>query len=125
MNIPPRRMGICLFCCLYFQLFRTMKWYHYISCFLAGLFMANAIPHLIHGISGEEFPTPFASPPGKGLSSSLVNVLWALFNIIVGYLLFRDGQIRRKKKMAILLFFAGIATTSILLSQVFMSRTIM
>ena len=97
-----------------------MKWYHYIACFLSGLFLANALPHLIHGMSGEEFPTPFANPPGKGVSSSLVNVLWALFNLLVGYLLFRDGHIRRKKRLTIVLFFLGVATTSILMSQVFM-----
>ena len=119
MNIPPRRMDICLF--HFIKKIKRMKWYNYVSCFLAGLFLANALPHLLHGISGEEFPTPFAHPPGTGLSSSLVNVLWALFNVIVGYLLYRDGQIRRKKRLAILLFFAGVATTSILLSQVFMN----
>ncbi|MGA2350981.1 MAG: hypothetical protein ABSF70_11145, partial [Terracidiphilus sp.] len=30
---------------------------------------------------------PFASPPGKGLSSSTVNVLWGFFNLAVAYLL--------------------------------------
>ena len=55
-----------------------MNWLHYIACFFAGMFLTNVVPHFVHGISGDRFPTPFAHPPGKGLSSPLVNVLWAL-----------------------------------------------
>ena len=36
---------------------------------------------------GRPFQSPFAKPRGQGLSSSTVNVLWGLFNIIIGYLL--------------------------------------
>ena len=36
---------------------------------------------------GEPFQSPFARPPGQGLSSSTVNVLWGFFNLAVGYLL--------------------------------------
>lgn len=49
--------------------------------------MANAVPHFGSGICGRPFPTPFASPPGRGLSSPVVNVLWATLNAVVGYLL--------------------------------------
>jgi hypothetical protein len=64
---------------------KTMvNWYNYIACFFAGAFLANFVPHFVHGISGDRFPTPFAHPPGKGLSSSTVNVVWALFNLVVG-----------------------------------------
>jgi hypothetical protein len=35
----------------------------------------------------ERFQSPFASPPGVGLASSLVNVLWGLFNLAIAYLL--------------------------------------
>jgi hypothetical protein len=35
-------------------------------------------------ISGSPFQSPFASPPG-GLSSSMVNVLWVLLNLLLGY----------------------------------------
>ncbi len=58
-----------------------------IAHFFAGAFLVNALPHLINGLSGRTFPTPFAKPPGKGLSSPIVNVLWAAFNLIAGYLL--------------------------------------
>ena len=36
---------------------------------------------------GRPFQTPFAKPPGEGLSSSTVNVLWGVFNLAVGYML--------------------------------------
>ena len=62
-----------------------MKWYHYIAGFFAGAFLTNAVPHFVNGISGNAFPSPFAHPPGQGLSSPLVNVLWALLNLLAGY----------------------------------------
>jgi uncharacterized membrane protein len=96
-----------------------MKWYHYIACFFAGMFIANIVPHFIHGISGEAFPTPFADPPGKGLSSPTVNVLWGLFNLIIGYILFRAGKISNSNKWSILLFFVGILVMSVMLSHGF------
>ena len=64
-----------------------MVWYFYIAYFFAGAFLANSIPHFVNGISGQKFPTPFAHPPGKGLSSSTVNVLWGFANFVVGSLL--------------------------------------
>ena len=47
-----------------------MRWYHYVAYFFGGAFLANALPHLGNGISGRAFQSPFASPPGVGLSSS-------------------------------------------------------
>lgn len=46
-----------------------------IANFFAGLFLCNGVPHTVAGLSGRSFPTPFAKPPGKGLSSPLVNFL--------------------------------------------------
>jgi len=56
----------------------TVPWYDYIASFFAGMFLTNVVPHFVHGISGDPFPTPFSRPPGKGLSSPTVNVVWAL-----------------------------------------------
>jgi len=71
---------------------QTSQWLHAISYFFGGMFLANAIPHLVSGISGSAFQSPFAKPPGEGLSSSTVNVLWAFFNLAVGYwLVFHVG----------------------------------
>jgi hypothetical protein len=64
-----------------------MQWSHYISYFFAGAFLTNALPHFISGVMGRPFQTPFAKPPGEGLSSSTVNVLWGVFNFVVGYVL--------------------------------------
>ena len=64
-----------------------MEWYVYLARFFAGVFLANAIPHFVSGIQGRRFPTPFASPPGKGESSSVLNVIWGTANALVGYLL--------------------------------------
>lgn len=64
-----------------------MPWYGYVIHFLAGAFIANGVPHFVQGISGERFQSPFANPPGAGLSSPLVNVLWGFANLIVGYLM--------------------------------------
>jgi hypothetical protein len=70
-----------------------MPWYYYVSYFFGGTFLANAIPHFVSGMMGRPFQTPFAKPPGEGLSSSTVNVLWGAFNIIAGYvLLFQVGS---------------------------------
>jgi hypothetical protein len=55
--------------------------------FLRRIFLGNAIPHSVSGTMGRAFQSPFAHPPGKGLSSALVNVLWGAFNIVVGYVL--------------------------------------
>ena len=54
-----------------------MNWIHAVSYFLGGAFLANAVPHFVSGMMGRSFQSPFAKPPGKGLSSSTV----------VGYLL--------------------------------------
>ena len=99
-----------------------MKWYNYVACFFAGFFLANVVPHFIHGISGDSFPTPFAHPSGKGLSSPLINVLWALLNMIVGYLLYKAGKISSQNKMTLLIFFIGIAVCSIMLSIAFVDK---
>jgi hypothetical protein len=64
-----------------------MSWLPYLSYFFAGAFLANATPHFVSGMMGRPFQSPFAKPPGQGLSSSTVNVLWGFFNIAVGYVL--------------------------------------
>jgi hypothetical protein len=62
-----------------------MPWYHAISYFIGGAFLANAIPHLVSGMMGRPFQSPFATPPGQGLSSSTVNALWGACNVAAGY----------------------------------------
>ncbi len=62
-----------------------MAWYVYVAHVFAGAFLINSIPHLVNGLSGRRFQSPFASPPGVGESPALVNVLWGFANLIVGY----------------------------------------
>jgi hypothetical protein len=64
-----------------------MSWVDGIAWFFGGAFLANTIPHLVNGVSGRPFQSPFAKPPGVGLSSSLVNVVWALVNLVIAWLL--------------------------------------
>ena len=99
-----------------------MKWYHYIAAFFAGAFLANVVPHFIHGVSGDPFPSPFSNPPGKGLSSPLVNVLWACLNMVLGYILLKVSKTTSNNKLALLVFFLGILAISIQLSIAFMDK---
>lgn len=81
------------------------RWYHDVAYFFGGAFLANTIPHLVNGISGLPFQSPFATPPGRGLSSSTVNVLWGMFNLAVAYgLVARVGRfdLRRTRHAAVL-----------------------
>lgn len=62
-----------------------MSWASYISYFFGGAFLANAIPHIVSGMMGRAFQSPFAKPSGEGLSSSTVNIIWGFFNVMVAY----------------------------------------
>src|SRR5271165_3991676 len=64
-----------------------MNWLHDVSYLFGGAFLANAVPHFVSGVMGRPFQTPFAKPPGQGLSSSTVNVLWGFLNFVVAYIL--------------------------------------
>jgi hypothetical protein len=65
-----------------------MRWWHDIAYFFGGAFLVNAIPHFVSGVMGHAFQSPFASPPGEGLSTAWVNVLWGSANFAAAYLLF-------------------------------------
>lgn len=64
-----------------------MGWLHLVSYFFGGAFLSNAVPHFISGTQGRAFQSPFARPPGQGLSSSTVNVLWGFANLVIAYVL--------------------------------------
>ncbi|MGA7291633.1 MAG: hypothetical protein WBW53_07110 [Terriglobales bacterium] len=97
-----------------------MHWYFYVAYFFAGAFLANAVPHFVSGISGRSFPTPFASPPGRGLSSPLVNVLWGTFNAVVGYFLVcHVGEFHIRRIFDVLVFGAGSLLMAMMLARAF------
>jgi hypothetical protein len=66
-----------------------MEWSALVSCFFGGALLTNAVPHLVSGVTGRPFQTPFATPPGRGLSSSIVKVLWGVYNLAAGYVILR------------------------------------
>ncbi len=97
-----------------------MRWYHYPAYFFGGAFLANAVPHFVNGVSGRAFQSPFASPPGQGLSSSTVNVLWGFFNFVVAYLLVaRVGTFEIRKSRHVLVVGVGILVMSLMLARAF------
>jgi len=68
-----------------------VQWLVYIAVF-GWAFLANFVPHFVNGISGDRFTTPFAKPPGRGLSSPAVNVLWGLLNLVFRILPVSRGE---------------------------------
>jgi hypothetical protein len=97
-----------------------MDWLHYISYFFGGVFLANAIPHFVSGTMGRSFQSPFAKPPGEGLSSSTVNVLWGAFNIAVGYLLvLRVGAFDVRSTVDILTVGTGATLMAVMTARAF------
>jgi membrane protein DedA with SNARE-associated domain len=51
-----------------------------------------------------------------------MNVIWALVNLVVGYILFRVGKVSRGDDSALVIFFAGIAAMSTMLSVRFTKK---
>jgi hypothetical protein len=97
-----------------------MRWYHYVAYFFGGAFLANAIPHFVNGISGSPFQSPFASPPGEGLSSSTVNVLWGFFNLAVGYVLVcRVGTFQLRNTRHVLVLGLGVLLMAVMGARTF------
>ena len=97
-----------------------MRWYYYFAYFFGGAFLANAMPHFVSGISGHPFQSPFASPPGVGLSSATINVLWGFFNFVIAYLLIcRVGSFNLRKTQHVLVLGTGILTMSLMLAHSF------
>ena len=103
-----------------------MMWYFYIIYFFAGGFLANSVSHLVSGVSGRKFPTPFAHPPGKGLSSPIVNVLWGFVNLVAGYILVTCvGSFAMGMTFDSLALMLGMLAISILNSIVFAKQKIL
>ncbi len=97
-----------------------MAWYVYLAHFVAGLFAANGIPHFVNGISGKRFQSPFASPPGVGESSPLVNVIWGIINFIIGYvLIYGVGTFVCGFTLNVLVFGIGVLVAAAALASYF------
>ena len=97
-----------------------MRWYHYVAYFFGGVFLANAVPHFVSGVTGHPFQSPFASPPGVGLSSSSINVLWGFFNLVIAYLLLlRVGLFDLRQARHALCAGLGFLLMALMLSHAF------
>ena len=95
-----------------------MPWSHFPAYFFAGAFFANFVPHFVSGVLGRTFPTPFASPPFRGQSSSRVNVLYALCNLVVAYaLLSRVGDFDPRNALHAGVFGLGLAAMALLITR--------
>jgi hypothetical protein len=87
-----------------------------VGWFFSGAFLANAVPHFVMGTTGRKFPSPFASPPGKGLSSPVVNVVWGFANLIFGIALAPAGEHARLLSTPGLAMAAGFLLMGIFLA---------
>ena len=97
-----------------------MNWLHLVSYFFGGLFLSNAVPHFVSGVMGRPFQSPFAKPPGKGLSSATVNVVWGFFNIVIGYLLvLRVGDFHLRSTIDVIALGAGMLLLSVFTARHF------
>ncbi len=97
-----------------------MRWYHDIAYFFGGAFLVNAIPHFVSGVMGQSLQSPFATPPGVGLSPAWVNVLWGAANFIIAYLLLgRVGQFEFRRWRCVLVAGTGGLTMAVLLARTF------
>jgi hypothetical protein len=93
---------------------------NYVSYFFGGAFLTNAVPHFVSGVMGRSFQSPFAKPPGKGLSSSTVNVLWGSLNIVVGYLLIvRVGTFDLRSTNDVLAMGLGVVLMAVTMARQF------
>jgi hypothetical protein len=97
-----------------------MNWPHDIAYLFGGAFLINAVPHLVSGVMGRPFQSPFAKPRGVGLSSSTVNVIWGFFNLVVAHRLVLhvgDFDIRSTEHSAA--FGLGIVVMGVIMARMF------
>jgi hypothetical protein len=95
-----------------------MSWHNVPACFFGGMFLANFFPHFIAGMSGTRFYTPFATPPFRGLSSPVVNMLYALFNLAIAYaLLVVVASVELHREPHIAIAAAGFALGSMFIAR--------
>lgn len=59
-----------------------------IGAFFSGIFLFNAVPHLVRGICGQRHMTPFARS-----SSPTLNVIWAWINLIIGGVILKASHL--------------------------------
>jgi hypothetical protein len=68
-----------------------MKWYHYLACFVAGIFLIHILPHALSGFS-------------------LKNVIGILVSLVGGCLLLWAGRFSLRNLLAVTFFVLGMAS---------------
>ena len=68
-----------------------MKWYNYLACFLAGVFLIHILPHVLNGMSVK-------------------NVLGVLVSLVGGCLLLWVGKFSLRNPLAVVLVLLGMAS---------------
>jgi hypothetical protein len=97
-----------------------MTWLHDVSYFFGGAFLTNAIPHFVSGVMGRPFQSPFATPPGQGLSSSTINAAWGFLNLAVGYVLIgRVGDFDPRSAEDVVACGTGVLVMALLTAHMF------
>jgi hypothetical protein len=79
-----------------------------VAVFFAGALLCNCLPHVVCGLSGTPFPTPFAKPHGVGNSPPLVNFLWGAGNFFVGLYLLTVHPVTVGPNVDFLVLLAGV-----------------
>jgi hypothetical protein len=90
-----------------------------VADFFAGAFLCNAIPHLASGLRGEPFPSPFAQPPGRGLSSAVVNFVWGFLNVVISLALLSIARIEIGLNTPLILFLLGFFLLGFMIARHF------
>jgi len=112
LNYNPRKPGLLH----YSENMNYLDFFHLIANFFEGAFVCNCIPHLVSGLQGEAFPTPFAKPRGVGMSSAVVNFLWGSLNFMVAMVLISYFPVLVGLNIEGALFMAGFILIGIFLS---------
>jgi hypothetical protein len=74
-----------------------MKWYNYLACFVAGVFLIHLVPHILNGFS-------------------LKNVIGATVSVVVGGLLLWAGKFSFRNVWAVLVVLAGMGSVFLFLA---------
>ncbi|WP_323118918.1 hypothetical protein [Burkholderia alba] len=89
------------------------------ALFFAGLLLCNCIPHLVRGLCGLPFPTPFATPRGVGDSSARTNLLWGFVNLVAGLAILSRYPVTLRFDMPLTALLAGGLVAGLYLSTHF------
>jgi hypothetical protein len=71
-----------------------MKWYHYVACFFAGVFLIHILPHMLNGLT-------------------LTDIIGVLVSLIGGCLLLWAGRFSPRNPLAVGLVLLGMASVLI------------